>query len=62
MTLEFMSTWKTPSGGTFAHIQMYPPPKAIPLVFLDGVVTVFSSLPFQSTSQAFSDRDFGSGR
>src|SRR5215813_9503168 len=33
----------------------------MPLVLRDGVVTVFSSLPFQSTSQADSSSDFGSG-
>src|ERR671914_263988 len=33
----------------------------MPLVLRDGVVTVFSSLPFQSTSQAHSSSDFGSG-
>ena len=49
-----------PSGGAFAPIQTHPSPKAMPLVFLDGVVTVFSSLPLQSTSQALSDRSFGS--
>src|SRR5580704_8400904 len=34
----------------------------MPLVFRDGVVTVLSILPFQSTSHASSVRDFGSGR
>ena len=34
----------------------------MPLVFLDGVETSLSTLPFQSTSQAFSERSFGSGR
>src|SRR5262249_781967 len=43
-------------------IQTKPPPTAIPLVFRDGVVTVFSSLPFQSTSHAASVRESGSGR
>src|SRR5688500_6474761 len=33
----------------------------MPLVLRDGVVTVFRSLPLQSTSQAHSSRDFGSG-
>src|SRR3954453_17478850 len=57
-----MSTWKTPLGAPFATIKTYPPPTAIPLVFLGGVVTVLSSLPFQSTSHASSVRDFGSAR
>src|SRR6266576_5211920 len=57
-----MSTWNTPCGGALAHIQTYPPPTAMPLVFLDGVVTSLSTLPFQSTSQAFSERSSGSGR
>src|SRR3954451_7037376 len=61
VSLEFMSTWNTPSGAAFAIIQTYPPPTAIPLVLRDGVVTVFRSLPFQSTSQADSSSDFGSG-
>src|SRR3954454_24082192 len=33
----------------------------MPLVLRDGVVTDFSVLPFQSTSQAHSSSDFGSG-
>src|SRR5436309_14773054 len=33
----------------------------MPLVFLDGVLTFFRSLPSQSTSQASSANDFGSG-
>src|SRR6267142_394014 len=32
----------------------------MPLVFLDGVETSFSTLPVQSTSQAFSERSLGS--
>src|ERR1700686_594728 len=55
MVLEFRSVWKMPSGGALAPIQMYPSPKAMPLVFFDSVFTVFSSFPFRSTRQALSD-------
>src|SRR5712692_1289234 len=44
-----------PFGAAFAPIQMYPPPTPIPLVFFDSVLTVFSSVPFQSTRHALSD-------
>src|SRR5262249_29224106 len=57
-SLEFISPWNTPCGAALEIIQTYPPPTAMPLVLREGVVTVFNSLPFQSTSQAHSSSDF----
>ena len=54
IVFAFMSVWKIPFGAAFAPIQMKPPPMPMPLVFFDSVLTVLSSLPFQSTRHALS--------
>ena len=59
---EFMSTWKMPKGSEFAPIHTQPPPYAMPEVLRALVMTVFSSLPFQSTSHAASSGSGNTGR
>src|SRR4051812_2703298 len=49
-----------PSGSALAPIQTQPFPYAIPDVLREWVVTVLSSLPFQSTSHAASSGPVGS--
>src|SRR4029077_2223111 len=51
-----------PFGSAFAPIHTQPSPYAIPDVLRELVVTVLSSLPFQSTSHAISSRFGSSGR
>src|SRR6187549_3469797 len=51
-----------PNGSELAPIQTQPPPYAIPEVLREGVMTVFTSLPFQSTSHAASSASGNTGR
>src|SRR4030095_9421311 len=51
-----------PFGSAFAPIHTQPSPYAMPEVLREWVVTVLSSLPFQSTSHANSSRSGSSGR
>src|SRR6266404_5141571 len=51
-----------PFGAAFAPIHTQPSPYAMPDVLREWVLTVLSSLPFQSTSHAISSRSGSRGR